>query len=62
MPKSRIFNMENMSFNVIRENNILAKIYEFTVNTFDSLQMVKAAYSVTMNIFRKKNIFFLNHL
>ena len=22
----------------------------------------KAAYSVTMNIFRKKNIFFLNHL
>ena len=23
---------------------------------------VKAAYSVTMNIFRKKNIFFLNHL
>ena len=23
---------------------------------------LKAAYSVTMNIFRKKNIFFLNHL
>ena len=23
---------------------------------------IKAAYSVTMNIFRKKNIFFLNHL
>ena len=23
---------------------------------------VKAAYSVTMNIFQKKNIFFLNHL
>ena len=26
------------------------------------LKHVKAAYSVTMNIFRKKNIFFLNHL
>ena len=24
--------------------------------------VLKAAYSVTMNIFRKKNIFFLNHL
>ena len=24
--------------------------------------LLKAAYSVTMNIFRKKNIFFLNHL
>ena len=23
---------------------------------------IKAVYSVTMNIFRKKNIFFLNHL
>ena len=26
------------------------------------MKCVKAAYSVTMNIFRKKNIFFLNHL
>ena len=25
MPKSRIFNFANMSFNAIRENNILAK-------------------------------------
>ena len=24
--------------------------------------LIKAAYSVTMNIFRKKNFFFLNHL
>ena len=29
---------------------------------FLSRPVVKAAYSVTMNIFRKKNIFFLNHL
>ena len=27
-----------------------------------SLIWIKAAYSVTMNIFRKKKIFFLNHL
>ena len=26
------------------------------------MALFKAAYSVTMNIFRKKNIFFLNHL
>ena len=26
------------------------------------LAFIKAAYSVTMNIFRKKNIFFVNHL
>ena len=26
------------------------------------LERIKAAYSVTMNIFSKKNIFFLNHL
>ena len=31
MSKSRIFTMENMSFNAIRENIILAKISEFTV-------------------------------
>ena len=29
---------------------------------FKKEEQVKAAYSVTMNIFRKKNIFFLNHL
>ena len=31
MPKSQIFNMEKMSFDAIRENEILAKISEFTV-------------------------------
>ena len=31
MHLSRIFNVENMSFNAIRENKILAKISEFTV-------------------------------
>ena len=30
MPKSRISNVANMPFNVIRENKILAKISEFT--------------------------------
>ena len=30
MPRSRIFKGANMSFNAIRENKILAKIYEFT--------------------------------
>ena len=35
-------------------------VYQFyCMALFHSL---KAAYSVTMNIFRKKNIFFLNHL
>ena len=32
MPKSRISNVTNMSFNAIHENKILAKISEFTVN------------------------------
>ena len=36
MPKLRISNTENMSFNAIRENKILAKISEFTV-IIDSL-------------------------
>ena len=36
MPKLRIFNTENMSFNAIHENKILAKISEFTV-IIDSL-------------------------
>ena len=31
MPWLRFFNTENMSFNAIRENKILAKISEFTV-------------------------------
>ena len=31
MQNSRIYNVANMSFNVIRENKILAKISEFTV-------------------------------
>ena len=31
MPLSRIFNVENMSFNAVRENKILTKITEFTV-------------------------------
>ena len=31
MAYSQIFNMENMSFNAIRENEILTKICEFTV-------------------------------
>ena len=31
MPLSRIFNVENMSFNAIRENKFNAKISEFTV-------------------------------
>ena len=31
MPKSRSFNVANMSFNAIRENKILSKISEFTV-------------------------------
>ena len=30
MPKSRVFNFKNMSFNAIRENKILAKIYSST--------------------------------
>ena len=32
MPLSRIFNIENMSFNALRENKILEKISEFTVS------------------------------
>ena len=35
MHKSRISNVANMSFNAIRENKILAKIYEFTVMPFN---------------------------
>ena len=31
MPKSRIFNVANMSFKALRKNKILAKISEFTV-------------------------------
>ena len=31
MPWSQIFNMANMSFDAIRENKILSKIYEFPV-------------------------------
>ena len=34
----------------------------FAVCIMDSLTSLKAAYSVTMNIFRKILIFFLNHL
>ena len=41
----------------IKVNNFL---YIINIETY--LQCFKAAYSVTMNIFRKKNIFFLNHL
>ena len=33
MPLSRIFKVAKMSFNAIRENEILAKISEFTVYT-----------------------------
>ena len=36
--------------------------YVLTFNSLNLPSVVKAAYSVTMNIFRKKNIFFLNHL
>ena len=32
MLHTRIFNLANMSFNVIRENEILAKISEFTIH------------------------------
>ena len=32
MPESRSLNVANMSSNAIRENKILAKISEFTVN------------------------------
>ena len=31
MPKSRVFNVVNVSFNAIRENEDLAKVVEFTV-------------------------------
>ena len=31
MPQSQICNIANMSFNAIRENKILANIFEFTV-------------------------------
>ena len=31
MPKLRIFNVANMSFNALRENKIIAKNSEFTV-------------------------------
>ena len=45
---------------VVAENNHIklndCDEYEYTESR------VKAAYSVTMNIFRKKNIFLLNHL
>ena len=40
--------------------SVLAVTHVYVVK-FDILSF-KAAYSVTMNIFRKKNIFFLNHL
>ena len=32
MPESRVFKVANISFNAIRENKILAKISDFTVN------------------------------
>ena len=34
MPKFQIFNGANMSFKAFRENEILAKMSEFTVNCF----------------------------
>ena len=37
MPESRIFNMENIPFNAIRENRILGKIPEFSVCTANEL-------------------------
>ena len=39
MPKSRIFNVANMSVNTIRENKILAKISEFTVAAYQVLSI-----------------------
>ena len=38
------FNVTNMSFNVFRENRILAKISEFTVHILPASRAVEGAY------------------
>ena len=40
MPKSRVLDVGNISFNVIRENKIIAKISEFTVS-FNTIKVKK---------------------
>ena len=47
MPLWRIFYVENMSFNAIRENKILAKISEFTV----LILIMQYVHNVWSNIF-----------
>ena len=50
MPKSRISNVANMSFNSIHENKILAKIYEFTVTVLNQIFQNHSA-KLTQNLF-----------
>ena len=45
MPKSRVFNVANMSFNAFSKNKNFAKISEFTVSNF-----FKILYSFFENI------------
>ena len=45
-----MFNVANMSFNVIRENNILAKIYEFTVCVCESLSLISILLPFSLGI------------
>ena len=33
MPKAQIFYLANMSFNAVRKNKIIVKIYDFTVSS-----------------------------
>ena len=48
MSKSRILNEANMSFNAIREDKIIAKIFEFTVSDFQYIQSIQ--WLVCMNL------------
>ena len=53
MPKSRVLNVPNMSFNVIRENKISAKISEYTVYKFN-LYCLNVDYSKSSIIRNEK--------
>ena len=52
MPLARIFNVKHMSFNVIRENKILAKVSEFTVY----LKLFFACSVLGRNLFVDKHL------
>ena len=55
--------LQGYGINLEKVNSfILEQIRIIEFCSFDHLFRFKAAYSVTMNIFRKKKCFFLNHL